>query len=88
MKRYVLGLDEGTTSLRAVLYDIDANKIVLSKSSAISMFYPQDAWVEQDAEEIYQAAMSKKKDFWRLPSQISAKPLWRGINSPASPFQK
>lgn len=54
-KRYVVGLDEGTTSARALIYDVKTNKIVASESQAFKQFYPENGWVEQDAEEIYLA---------------------------------
>ena len=53
MKKYIIAIDEGTTSERVVLYDITKNKIVDSHSIKITQFYPADAWVEQDANEIW-----------------------------------
>lgn len=52
-KRYVLAIDEGTTSERVVLYDILKNEIIDSHSRPIKMYYPKDGYVEQDAKEIY-----------------------------------
>lgn len=54
-KRYIVGLDEGTTSARALVYDIKTNKIVRTESQRFKQFYPQNGWVEQDAEEVYLA---------------------------------
>lgn len=54
-KRYIIGLDEGTTSARALIYDFVSNKIVSSESQGFKQFYPEKGWVEQDAEEIYLA---------------------------------
>jgi len=53
MKRYIIGLDVGTTSVRSVVYDTKTNKIVKLKREKITQFYPHKGWVEQDAEEIY-----------------------------------
>lgn len=53
MKKYLLGLDEGTTSARAVLYDLNSHKIIGSSRHLIKQFYPQNGWVEQDATQIY-----------------------------------
>ena len=53
MKRYVIGLDEGTTSCRSVLYDIETNSIVDIKGANFKQYYPKLGWVEQDAEEIW-----------------------------------
>ncbi len=53
MRKFVLGLDEGTTSLRAVLYDAASHKIVGKQEKTIRQHYPHDGWVEQDAEDIF-----------------------------------
>ncbi len=54
-KKYIVGIDEGTTSTRAVLFDITQNKIVKQQSMKFKQFYPNRGWVEQDANEIYNA---------------------------------
>ena len=53
MKKYIIGIDEGTTSTRAVLYDYEKKQIVNIKSKKITQFFPKSGWVEQDADEIY-----------------------------------
>ncbi len=52
MKKYVLALDEGTTSARAILFDNKSNIISMAQHE-ISQIYPQPGWVEQDPMEIY-----------------------------------
>ena len=52
MKKYVLALDEGTTSARAILFDRSAN-IVSMAQHEITQIYPRPGWVEQDPMEIY-----------------------------------
>ncbi len=54
-KRYIVGLDEGTTSARALVYDTKTNKILSVESQGFRQHYPENGWVEQDAEEIYLA---------------------------------
>lgn len=61
MRRYILGIDEGTTSARSVLYDIDQNEIVDIVSKPIKQFYPHDGWVEQDANEISRKVLSNSR---------------------------
>src|SRR5438876_4645267 len=54
---YILALDEGTTSARAIVFDRDgAIKTVAQKEFA--QLYPQPGWVEHDAEEIWAAQVS------------------------------
>lgn len=52
MKKYILALDEGTTSARSILFDRDCN-IVCSSQHEFTQYYPQPGWVEQDPMEIY-----------------------------------
>ena len=52
MKKYILSLDEGTTSARAILFDRNA-KIVASAQHEFPQIYPKPGWVEQDAMDIY-----------------------------------
>lgn len=53
MKKYVLALDEGTTSTRAILFDKNA-RIVSMAQHDFTQIYPQPGWVEHDPVEIYE----------------------------------
>lgn len=53
-KRYILAIDAGTTSVRTVLFDTQANALVRANGSKISQSYPHNGWVDQDAEEIWE----------------------------------
>ncbi len=52
MKKYVIALDEGTTSVRAILFDKNA-RIVSMAQHEFSQIYPKPGWVEHDPMEIY-----------------------------------
>jgi len=52
MGKYILALDQGTTSSRAVLFD-RAQHIVGLCQREYPQLYPQDGWVEQNPMEIY-----------------------------------
>lgn len=52
MKKYILALDEGTTSARAILFDKRSNIISMAQHE-IPQIYPSAGWVEQDPMEIY-----------------------------------
>ena len=52
MKKYVLALDEGTTSARAILFDKNSN-IVSMAQHEFPQYYPHAGWVEQEPMEIY-----------------------------------
>jgi len=51
-KQYIVALDQGTTSSRAIVLDRDAN-IVSSAQHELTQIYPQSGWVEQDPMEIW-----------------------------------
>jgi glycerol kinase len=56
-KPYILALDQGTTSSRAILFDRQGRICGLSQQ-AFTQFYPEPGWVEQDAEEIWQSQLA------------------------------
>lgn len=58
MKRYIIALDEGTTSTRAVLYDLKKKKIERIASRPLEQFYPESGYVEENAAEIYAETLS------------------------------
>ncbi|AXY00445.1 glycerol kinase [Vibrio alfacsensis] len=50
--KYIIALDQGTTSSRAVILDHDANIVNVSQRE-FAQIYPQAGWVEHDPMEIY-----------------------------------
>ncbi len=50
---YIIALDAGTTSVRAMLYDTEKKKFIASAQQEVGQIFPQPGWVEQDADEIY-----------------------------------
>ena len=52
MTRYVLALDQGTTSSRSILFDRGGNIVALAQRE-FTQFFPQPGWVEHDANEIW-----------------------------------
>ena len=52
MAKYVLAIDAGTTSSRAILFDHDS-QIVAVGQQEFTQIYPQPGWVEHDPEEIW-----------------------------------
>jgi len=52
MKKYILALDQGTTSCRAILFNKES-KIVDVTQKEFTQIYPKAGWVEHNAEEIW-----------------------------------
>ena len=53
---HILALDEGTTSARAILFDRETQPLGMA-SAPIECRYPTPGWVEQDAEQIWEAQL-------------------------------
>ena len=53
MKKYILTIDQGTTSTRSILFDKNANIIAISQME-IEQICPNDGWVEHNPDEIWQ----------------------------------
>lgn len=51
-KKYILALDQGTTSSRAIIFD-DASNIVAVAQKEFTQIYPKPGWVEHNADEIW-----------------------------------
>ena len=54
---YILAIDQGTTSSRAILFDQDMHP-VQSCQQEFQQYFPQSGWVEHDAEEIWASVQS------------------------------
>ncbi len=52
MKKYILALDQGTTSSRVILFDSEQNILGISQKE-FTQHYPKEGWVEHDAMEIW-----------------------------------
>ena len=73
--QYILSLDQGTTSSRAILFN-QAGKIVATAQKEFTQFFPKPGWVEHDAMEIWQTQISVATEVVSLanikPEQIAA----------------
>ena len=57
MEKYVLAIDQGTTSTRAIIFD-SKQQVVKVAQKEITNFFPKPGWVEQDANEIWLSALA------------------------------
>lgn len=57
MGKYILSIDQGTTSSRAILFDKLGN-IVHSAQREFKQYFPKSSWVEHDAKEIWGSVLS------------------------------
>jgi glycerol kinase len=56
MESYILSLDQGTTSTRAMLVDRQGNVLHIARQD-LSLHYEKPGWVEVDAEQIWQSSL-------------------------------
>ena len=72
---YLLALDQGTTSSRAILFSMDGIIAAVAQQE-FEQYFPRDGWVEHDAEEIWQSQLATaRKALSRSgvkPGQIAA----------------
>ena len=52
MAKYVVAIDQGTTSSRAILFDYDQNMVSVAQKE-FTQIYPNEGWVEHNASEIW-----------------------------------
>ncbi|MBT9672858.1 glycerol kinase GlpK [Secundilactobacillus kimchicus] len=60
-EQYIMAIDEGTTSTRAILFNHDG-QIVGSAQREFTQYFPKPGWVEHDATEIWSAVQSVISD--------------------------
>ncbi len=75
MEQYILAIDQGTTSTRAILFDHET-RIVGSSQKEFTQIFPQPGWVEHDANEIWLSVLFCMLDAVRdagiRPDQVAA----------------
>ncbi|MHB8070882.1 MAG: glycerol kinase GlpK [Candidatus Cryosericum sp.] len=73
MENYILALDQGTSSSRAILFDT-RGRPVMTESQPFTQIYPRPGWVEQNPEEIWSSQLAVAREVVRnsgvSPEQI------------------
>jgi sugar (pentulose or hexulose) kinase len=54
-KRYLLGIDNGTTTTKATLFEADGTEVAVSSGKDVATVHPAPGWAEQDMLEVWQA---------------------------------
>jgi xylulokinase len=67
MKDAILGIDVGTSSTKAILFDLSGNEVT-SAGQSYPLLTPQAGWVEQDSEEVWQALIHVLQDIVKQSS--------------------
>ena len=61
MHKYILALDQGTTSSRAILFDRKGEPLGMAQRE-FTQLYPKEGWVEHDASEIWQSQVAVMRE--------------------------
>ena len=80
MKKFILSIDQGTTSSRAILFDLKGNPKYVSQLE-FKQFFPRDGWVEHDPEEIWSTTLKVVKNVIKKSKQLKGKILTIGITN-------
>ena len=61
MSKYILSIDQGTTSSRAIIFN-EKSEILSVAQQEFTQFFPEDGWVEHDPEEIWQSTLGVSRE--------------------------
>lgn len=75
MEKFILSIDQGTTSSRAILFD-KKGKIVATAQEEVSLIYPKEGWVEADALSIWISVVNVVNE-----CLIKADVTWANVDS-------
>ena len=70
MGKYLLAIDQGTSSTRSVLYD-DKGRFIDSSQLEFKQYFPQEGWVEHNPEEIWKSVVSTLGSLVKRNSLVS-----------------
>ena len=75
MARYIMGIDQGTTLTKVIIFDRNA-RILASSSVENKLYFPQPGWIEQDPEEIFESTLKAAREAFKnsriVPEDIEA----------------
>ena len=80
MKKFIISIDQGTTSSRAILFDLKGNPIYSSQKE-FTQYFPNSGWVEHDPEEIWTTTKKVLKNVIQKAKKIKGKILTIGITN-------
>jgi glycerol kinase len=80
MKKFIISIDQGTTSSRAILFDLKG-KPVYSSQKEFTQYFPKSGWVEHNPEEIWSTTIKTLKDVINKSKKLKGKILTIGITN-------
>ena len=80
MNKYIVSIDQGTTSSRAILFNLKGKSIYTSQTE-FTQYFPKDGWVEHDPEEIWKTTLKVLRDVIKKSKTLKGKILTIGITN-------
>ena len=80
MKKFLVAIDQGTTSTRAILFDLDGN-IKFTSQFEFNQYFPKNGWVEHNPNEIWTTTLKALKKVIKKASLLKGKILTIGITN-------
>ena len=80
MKRFLVAIDQGTTSSRAILFSLSGKPIYTSQKE-ITQYFPKDGWVEHNPNEIWNTTRKVLTDVIIKSKKLKGKILTIGITN-------
>ena len=56
MKKFLVAIDQGTTTSRAILFDLQGN-IIFTSQFEFTQYFPKNGWVEHNPNEIWSSSI-------------------------------
>ena len=80
MRKFIISIDQGTTSSRAILFDLKGKPVFVSQLE-FTQYFPKDGWVEHDPEEIWSTTQKVLKNVIQKSKKLKGKILTIGITN-------
>ena len=80
MKKFIISIDQGTTSSRAILFDLKG-KPVFTAQTEFTQHFPNDGWVEHNPEEIWKTTLKVLRQVISKSKKLKGKVLTIGITN-------
>ena len=80
MKRFIVAIDQGTTSSRAILFSL-SGKSIYSSQKEFKQYFPKDGWVEHNPNEIWNTTKKVLIDVINKSKRLKGKILTIGITN-------
>ena len=80
MKKFIVSIDQGTTSTRSILFDTSGKQIFMSQKE-LKQYFPKNGWVEHNPEEIWKKTKLTLRDVIKKSIKLKGKILTIGITN-------